>query len=219
MAVGPDPRPAARHRLLSAVVRCPSRRPDTVAISRRCGRDLELGAETTSEWASGRPVRRTPPAGGGLAAIEPFTSGLDLRPVLEQVLHEGTAFLRGALSEPFRTLLEEEVASGPIRPYRESFGQVRQQIEGFDLREPFDGFSRVGHLSRALTGDRPRRGSGHPRAQVLAGQRGRRRHLSARIHRHHAASRREAVPPPRRRRDPLWRVRAVYLPRPAPEAS
>jgi hypothetical protein len=71
--------------------------------------------------------------------------------VLAQVAEKGAGFRPGALSEPFRTLLAAEVAGGPVRHYREQFGQVRQQIEGFDLVEPFTGFPRVAELCRALT--------------------------------------------------------------------
>ena len=78
-------------------------------------------------------------------------AGLDLRPLLARVVEEGAAFAPGALREPFRALLAAEVARGPVRHYREQFGQVRQQIEGFDLVDPFEGFPRVAELCRALT--------------------------------------------------------------------
>ncbi len=81
----------------------------------------------------------------------PFVADLDLRQVLDAVASDGAAFVPGALHEPFRAALEDEVARGPVRHYREQFGQVRQQIEGFDLEDPFEGFPRVAELCRALT--------------------------------------------------------------------
>ncbi len=47
--------------------------------------------------------------------------------------------------------LSAEAAAGPVRHYREQFGPVRQQIEGFDVVEPYDGFPEIGTLCRALT--------------------------------------------------------------------
>jgi hypothetical protein len=82
---------------------------------------------------------------------EPFLPGLDLRPMLAEVAASAAAFVPDALDEPFRALLDAEVAAGPLRHYREHFGQVRQQIEGFDLEHPFEGFPRVAELCRALT--------------------------------------------------------------------
>jgi len=77
--------------------------------------------------------------------------GLDLRPVLAQVGEDGAAFVADALRVPFRVLLDAEAAGGPLRHYREQFGQVRQEIDGFDLVHPFAGFPRVAELCRALT--------------------------------------------------------------------
>jgi hypothetical protein len=84
-------------------------------------------------------------------AAAPFAAALDLQPLLAQLVEEGAAFAPGALREPFRSLLAAEVAGGPVRHYREQFGRVRQQIEGFDLVDPFVGFPRVAELCRALT--------------------------------------------------------------------
>lgn len=94
---------------------------------------------------------------GQAAGIEPggdalvFTVGLDLRPALDRVAAEGAAFEPDVLTPEAVGRLSAEVAAGPVRPYREQFGQVRQQIEGFDVDAPYVGFPRIGELCRALS--------------------------------------------------------------------
>lgn len=81
----------------------------------------------------------------------PFPDDLDLVAALASVAESGAAFVPGALGEHFRAQVLGEVAAGPVRPYRERFGQVRQQIEGFDVFAPFGGYPEITRLCRALT--------------------------------------------------------------------
>lgn len=81
-----------------------------------------------------------------------FLEELELKGALSHVASSGVAFLPSALVEEARQTIETEVRTGPIRPYREQFGQVRQEIEGFDVSEPFLGFPAIAELCHSLTG-------------------------------------------------------------------
>jgi len=82
-----------------------------------------------------------------------FRSGLDLGPPLRTVAREGWAFVPRSLEESFRRRLWDEVRAGPFQHMVEEFGGglVRQQLDAFDVAEPFDGFPVVAELSRDLT--------------------------------------------------------------------
>jgi hypothetical protein len=82
-----------------------------------------------------------------------FRSGLDLRWALRTVLEGGSAFVPHCLDESFRRRLWREVRAGPFRHMAEEFGggRVRQQLDAFDVAEPFDGFPAVAELCREVT--------------------------------------------------------------------
>lgn len=82
-----------------------------------------------------------------------FQSGLDLRPALQTVAGEGSAFVPRILDESFRLRLWGEVRAGPFQHMAEEFGggRVRQQLDAFDIVEPFDGFPAVAELCREVT--------------------------------------------------------------------
>ena len=77
---------------------------------------------------------------GGSGSVEALVPGLDLRPALAEVLASGAGYVGAAVAPGFLARLVDEIEAGPFRSYREQFAQVRQQIEGFDLDRPFDGF-------------------------------------------------------------------------------
>lgn len=82
-----------------------------------------------------------------------LAAGLDLARPLRRAAAHGFAHVPRALDEGFRRRLRREVDAGPFRPFRERFGQVRQQIEGYDLVGPLEGFP----LVRELRGELARR--------------------------------------------------------------
>jgi len=75
--------------------------------------------------------------------------GLDLRDALNACARVGHARVAGALSTDFLGSLRAEVDGGPFHPFRGSFGPVRQQIDGYDVRIPAGRFP----LLTALCGD------------------------------------------------------------------
>jgi hypothetical protein len=80
--------------------------------------------------------------------VTPALSRRSLAPALRSTAERGFAHLDGVLHEPFRRALWNEIRSGPLRRMEGTFGaaEVRMQIDGFDVREPFEGFP----LLRAL---------------------------------------------------------------------
>ena len=77
-------------------------------------------------------------------------SDLDLRSALVDCARRGHARATGAVTTPFLTSLREELDAGPFRPFRESFGPVRQQIDGYDVALPDPSFPVLATLCRAL---------------------------------------------------------------------
>lgn len=77
---------------------------------------------------------------------------LDLRDALQRTRERGAAHVARALDGTFRARLRREVEAGSFRAFRERFGKVRQQIEGYDVNEPFDGFPLLAELRDELTG-------------------------------------------------------------------
>ena len=77
---------------------------------------------------------------------------LDLRRALRQARARGAAFVPAALDEGFRRRLKREIASGPFERFPRSFnrGLVRQEIDGFDIRDPMDGYPAVAELRDEL---------------------------------------------------------------------
>jgi hypothetical protein len=84
---------------------------------------------------------------GGTDALVP---GLDLRGALGACARIGHARVPSALSTDFLGRLRAEIDRGPFRPFGESFGPVRQQIDGYDVRVPASGFPLLTALSREL---------------------------------------------------------------------
>jgi hypothetical protein len=84
---------------------------------------------------------------GRTAVLSP---GLDLRDALGGCANIGHARLTSALSTDFLPSLRAEIDRGPFRPFGESFGPVRQQIEGYDVRVPSSGFPLLTALCREL---------------------------------------------------------------------
>jgi hypothetical protein len=81
---------------------------------------------------------------------------------LRSTTDRGFAHLDGVLDERFRRALWDEIRSGPLRRMEGTFGDagVRMQIDGFDVREPFEGFPLLGELRDAFTGRVRSQGSG-----------------------------------------------------------
>jgi len=80
-----------------------------------------------------------------------LAAGLDLRSSLRETLERGAAHLSDVLDEAFRRRLRREIEGGPFEPFAETFGKVRQQIEGYDIRDPMEGFPAVAELREELT--------------------------------------------------------------------
>ena len=77
--------------------------------------------------------------------------GLDLRAALRRAAAQGYARLPEAADPAFLRLVRREVEAGPFQRFEGSFGKVRQEIEGFDVEAPMEGFPRVRELAAELT--------------------------------------------------------------------
>jgi hypothetical protein len=75
---------------------------------------------------------------------------LDLRPALRRTAERGYAHLSDSLDERFRRALSREVGRGAFQRFEGSFGQVRQEIEGYDVPDPMDAFPRLLELRDEL---------------------------------------------------------------------
>lgn len=82
-----------------------------------------------------------------------FRRGLDLRPALLTVKEQGAAFVPRSLDESFLARLWNEVRAGPFQHMAEEFGggRVRQQLEAYDILDPFEGFPAVAELCGETT--------------------------------------------------------------------
>ncbi len=89
-----------------------------------------------------------------------LASGLDLRPALRATAEQGYAHVAHALDEASCRALWREVARGPMRRFAGSVGQVRQEIDGFDVRDPMEGFPLIAELRDELAGVVRRHGRG-----------------------------------------------------------
>lgn len=76
--------------------------------------------------------------------------GLDLRDALGACARVGHARVTSVLSTDLLRRLRNEIEAGPFRPFGESFGPVRQQIDGYDVRVPAGGFPQLTALCREL---------------------------------------------------------------------
>jgi hypothetical protein len=85
-----------------------------------------------------------------MAEGDALAPGLDLRSALRRCAHVGHARASSALSTAFLEALEEEVDAGPFRRFGESFGSVRQQIDGYDVDIPAPTFPLLTNLCRRI---------------------------------------------------------------------
>jgi hypothetical protein len=76
--------------------------------------------------------------------------GLDLRDALGACARIGHALVTSALSTDLLRRLRAEIERGPFRPFAGSFGPVRQQIDGYDVRVPASGFPLLTALCHEL---------------------------------------------------------------------
>jgi hypothetical protein len=84
-----------------------------------------------------------------------LSRGLELGEALRACAVNGHARVADAIEPNFLRRLGAELSAGPFRQFRESFGQVRQQIDGYDVEVPSPAFPVLGELCREL-GDRVR---------------------------------------------------------------
>jgi hypothetical protein len=77
-------------------------------------------------------------------------SNLDLATALRRCAGDGFARIEDAIPAAVLTDLRGEVDAGPFRSFGTSFGSVRQEIDGFDVRLPSQGFPVLDRVSRDL---------------------------------------------------------------------
>jgi len=76
--------------------------------------------------------------------------GLALHDALASCARVGHGRVTSAIPTGFLRGLRVELDRGPFRPFGESFGEVRQQIDGYDVRLPATGFPLLTALCREL---------------------------------------------------------------------
>jgi hypothetical protein len=86
--------------------------------------------------------------------------GLDLRRPLRATAAQGFAHVSHAVDGSFLRSLRRELERGPFQRFEGSFGLVHQEIEGYDVLEPMDGFPLVAALRDELAGLLRRNGLG-----------------------------------------------------------
>jgi hypothetical protein len=79
-----------------------------------------------------------------------LTVGSDLREALRACAASGHARIAEAIEPGFLGALRTELEAGPFRSFRESFGPVRQQIDGYDVVVPSTSFPLLGVLCSEL---------------------------------------------------------------------
>jgi hypothetical protein len=84
-------------------------------------------------------------------AEDATTPGLDLRAALRACAQVGHARVPQAIPGAFLRKLRAELAAGSFRPFGESFGPVRQQIDGYDVDLPAAVFPLLTALSGSLS--------------------------------------------------------------------
>jgi hypothetical protein len=85
-----------------------------------------------------------------MASPPALVSGLGLRGPLRTCADVGHARIPESVSRDFLGALRSEVVAGPFRAFGESFGPVRQQIDGYDVRVPSEGFPLLTQLASEL---------------------------------------------------------------------
>jgi hypothetical protein len=80
----------------------------------------------------------------------PLAHGIDLGNALRACADRGHARIEGAIPDGFLRPLRDEIDAGPFRPFGESFGPVRQQIDGYDITVPAPSSPLITELSRSL---------------------------------------------------------------------
>ena len=85
-----------------------------------------------------------------MGGIDGLTPELDLRDALRACARIGHARVVSAISPDVLRLLRVEIESNPFHPFGESFGEVRQQIDGYDIRVPATGFPVLSAVCRDL---------------------------------------------------------------------
>jgi hypothetical protein len=80
----------------------------------------------------------------------PLGSGRVLREALRACADQGFARLEHAADGDILRRLRTELDAGPFRPFGESFGPVRQQIDGYDVSVPSGSFPLLTSLCREL---------------------------------------------------------------------
>jgi hypothetical protein len=75
---------------------------------------------------------------------------LDLGEALATCARTGFAHVPSAVMQPFLRSLRREIDRGPFRRFDESFGPVRQQIDGYDVEVPSQAFPVLTDLCREL---------------------------------------------------------------------
>ena len=143
-----------------------------------------------------------------MGGTDGLVRGLEMREALAACARVGHARVGSALSTDVLGSLRAEIDAGPFRPFGESFGPVRQQIDGYDVRVPAMGFPLLTGLCRELRAVVRSQGRGvrglatwDPNEVGIGA-------LRAGLDRHHTAHGREVVPADRDRRDGV-RKRAV----------
>jgi len=86
--------------------------------------------------------------------------GLDLLRPLRATAAQGYAHVSHAIEGHFLRSLRRELERGPFKRFEGSFGPVRQEIEGYDVLDPMDGFPLVAELRDELAGLLRRNGRG-----------------------------------------------------------
>jgi hypothetical protein len=85
-----------------------------------------------------------------MGGTDGLLQNLELRDALHDCARTGHARVASALSTAFLGRLRGEIDEGPFRPFGESFGPVRQQIDGYDVRVPAKAFPLLTALCREL---------------------------------------------------------------------
>ena len=85
-----------------------------------------------------------------MPGLGPFATGLDLRSALRACARDGHARVPAAVPTTSLRRLRDEIDRGPFHPFGESFGPVRQQIDGFDVAIPSGEFPLLSALCREL---------------------------------------------------------------------
>ena len=80
----------------------------------------------------------------------PFSADLDLRSALRACATVGHARVPAAVPAAGLRDLRRELDAGPFRPFGESFGSVRQQIDGYDVPLPARDFPLLTAWCRSL---------------------------------------------------------------------